>query len=62
MDGLLSESPLLKKTHAYDPREGSEISSTTSISVRTIGSSDDYDSDVDIEDIITGEYIDKAKP
>lgn len=61
VDGLLSNHRYFARLYAYDPVKDMRSGSTHIISVRTIGSSDDYDSDVDIEDIITGEYIDKAE-
>lgn len=61
VNGLLSNHRYFARLYAYDPVKNMRSGSTHIISVRTIGSSDDYDSDVDIEDVITGEYVDKAE-
>lgn len=61
VDGLLSNHRYFARLFAYDPAKDLRSGPTHVISVRTLGSRDDYDSDVDIEDAITGEYIEKAE-
>lgn len=58
---LLSNHRYYARLYAYDPIKGLRSEPTQSITVRTLRSGDDYDSDQDIEDIITGEFVEKDK-
>lgn len=58
---LLSNHRYYARLYAYDPIKGLRSQPTQSITVRTKRSDDDYDSDQDIEDIITGEFVEKDK-
>lgn len=60
VDGLKSNFRYFARLYAYDPAKKLESMPTPSISVKTLQSSDDYDSDQDKDDVISGEYIDKA--
>jgi hypothetical protein len=57
---LLSNHRYYARLYAYDPTKQMRSEATMSITVRTKRSGDDYDSDVDIEDVITGEFIKKG--
>lgn len=58
---LLSNHRYYARLYAYDPNKKLRSEPTQSITVRTNRSGDDYDSDEDIEDIITGEFVEKDK-
>ncbi len=59
VEGLLSNHRYYARLYAYDPVKDLKSEATQSITVRTKRSSDDYDADQDIEDVITGEFIKK---
>lgn len=61
VDGLKSNFRYFARLYAYDPAKDLTSEPTQSISVRTLRSSDDYDSDQDVDNVIGGEFIDKAK-
>ena len=58
---LTSNHRYYARLYAYDPIRNLRSKPTQSITVRTLRSGDDYDSDQDIEDIITGEFVEKDK-
>jgi hypothetical protein len=60
VDGLTSNFRYYARLYAYDPVKELKSLPTPSISVRTLRSSDDYDSDQDIDHPISGDMIDKA--
>lgn len=60
VEGLLSNHRYYARLYAYDPFKELQSEPTQSITVRTKRSSDDYDSDQDIEDVITGEFVEKG--
>ncbi|PYG89522.1 hypothetical protein LY28_00741 [Ruminiclostridium sufflavum DSM 19573] len=60
VDGLKSNFRYFARLYAYDPAKALTSQPTQSISVRTLRSSDDYDSDQDVDNVITGDFIDKA--
>ena len=60
VDGLKSNFRYFARLYAYDPLKKLTSIPTQSISVRTLRSSDDYDSDQDVDNVISGEYIEKA--
>ena len=60
VDGLTSNFRYFARLYAYDPKKELTSLPTQSVSVRTLRSSDDYDSDQDVDNVITGEFIDKA--
>ncbi len=60
VDGLTSNFRYFARLYAYDPTKKLTSLPTQSVSVRTLRSSDDYDSDQDVDNVITGEFIDKA--
>lgn len=60
VDGLKSNFRYFARLYAYDPTKKLLSIPTQSISFRTLRSSDDYDSDQDIDNVISGEFIDKA--
>jgi len=60
VDGLKSNFRYFARLYAYDPVKKLTSIPTQSISVRTLRSSDDYDSDQDIDNVISGEFIEKA--
>ena len=59
--GLRSNFRYYARLYAYDPGKKLRSEPTQSVTVRTLRSSDDYDSDQDIENVITGDYIVKDK-
>lgn len=60
VDGLTSNFRYYARLYAYDPVKQLRSLPTQSISVRTLRSSDDYDSDQDVDHPISGDMIDKA--
>ncbi len=60
VEGLTSNFRYFARLYAYDPAKDLTSVPTQSISVRTLRSSDDYDSDQDVDNVISGEFIDKA--
>ncbi len=60
VEGLKSNFRYFARLYAYDPAKKLTSIPTQSISVRTLRSSDDYDSDQDVDNVISGEFIDKA--
>ena len=60
VEELLSNHRYYARLYAYDPLKELKSEATQSITVRTSRSSDDYDSDQDIEDVITGEFVEKG--
>jgi len=60
VDGLKSNFRYFARLYAYDPAKKLTSLPTASVSVRTLRSSDDYDSDQDVDNVISGEFIDKA--
>ncbi len=60
VDGLTSNFRYFARLYAYDPTKDLTSLPTQSISVRTLRSSDDYDSDKDVDNVIGGEFIDKG--
>lgn len=59
VDGLLSNHRYYARLYAFDPDKNLRSQPTQSITVRTLRSDDDFDSDQDIEDVITGEFVEK---
>ncbi len=57
VEGLLSNFRYYARIYAYDEDENLRSEPTVSITVRTERSLDDYDSDQDIENVITGDFI-----
>lgn len=56
--GLLSNHRYYSRLYAIDPSKGNIISlPTESVTTRTLKSNDDYDADVDTENIITGPFV-----
>ncbi|MHB8064054.1 MAG: fibronectin type III domain-containing protein [Ruminiclostridium sp.] len=60
VEGLKSNFRYFARLYAYDPAKKLTSLPTQSVSVRTLRSSDDYDSDQDVNNVISGEFIDKA--
>lgn len=60
VDGLLSNHRYYARLYAFDPDKNLRSQPTQSISVRTLRSDDDFDSDQDIDDVITGDFIEKG--
>ncbi|HEX2926559.1 MAG TPA: fibronectin type III domain-containing protein [Ruminiclostridium sp.] len=60
VDGLTSNFRYFARLYAYDPAKKLQSNPTQSISVRTLRSSDDYDSDQDVDNPISGDIVDKA--
>lgn len=60
VDGLKSNFRYFARLYAYDTTKKLLSLPTQSISVRTLRSSDDYDSDKDVDNVISGEFIDKS--
>lgn len=58
-DNLRSNFRYYARLYAYDPAKKLASAPTQSITVRTLRSSDDYDSSEDTEDVIKGDYINK---
>lgn len=57
--GLLSNHRYYARLFAYDPQKKLASQPTQSITVRTLRSSDDYDSDQNIENVVSGDYVEK---
>lgn len=55
--GLRSNLRYWARLYAYDPQKELRSDPTQSITFKTARSNDDYDSDVDTEDVITGPFI-----
>ncbi|HEX2945386.1 MAG TPA: S-layer homology domain-containing protein [Clostridia bacterium] len=55
--GLRSNYRYYARLYAYDPDKKLESEPTQSVTVRTLRSSNDYDSSEDVEDVISGDYI-----
>ncbi len=60
VEGLISNHRYFARLYAYDPAKKLRSQPTQSINVRTRSSSDDYDSDQDVDHVITGDYIEKG--
>jgi len=60
VNGLLSNHRYYARLYAYDPVKNLRSQPTQSITVRTLRSDDDFDSDQDIEDVIGGEFVEKG--
>ncbi len=58
--GLISNHKYFARLYAYDPAKKLRSQPTQSIYVRTRTSTDDYDSDKDIDRVITGDFINKG--
>jgi len=58
--GLRSNFRYYARLYAYDPVKKLRSAPTQSITVRTLRSDDDYDSDEDIEDVVTGPFVDSS--
>ncbi len=61
VSGLRSNYRYYARLYAYDPAKKLASEPTQSVTVRTLRSSDDYDSSEDIEDVISGDFIIKDK-
>mgnify|MGYP001168289236 CR=1 FL=1 len=59
--GLLSNHRYYARLYSYDPSKNLKSNPTQSVTVRTRRSSDDYDSDEDIDTVIIGDFVNKAK-
>lgn len=57
VEGLRSNYRYYARLYAYDPAKELASEPTQSVTVRTLRSSDDYDSSEDIEDVISGDFI-----
>lgn len=57
VQGLRSNFRYYARLYAYDPDKELASEPTQSVTVRTLRSSDDYDSSEDIEDVISGDFI-----
>jgi len=57
VDNLISNMRYYARLYAYDPAKGLRSVPTDTVSVRTKRSTDDYDSDEDVEDVISGDFI-----
>ncbi|HHW00864.1 MAG TPA: fibronectin type III domain-containing protein [Clostridiaceae bacterium] len=57
VDKLTSNVRYYARLYAYDPVKGLRSEPTDTVSVRTRRSTDDYDSDEDVEDVISGDFI-----
>ncbi|HOV25543.1 MAG TPA: S-layer homology domain-containing protein [Pseudobacteroides sp.] len=57
VEGLKSNFRYYARLYAYDPKKEAYSAPTQSITVRTGRSDDDYDSDQDIENVLTGEFV-----
>lgn len=60
VEGLKSNFRYFARLYAYDPTKNLTSLPTQSVSVRTLRSSDDYDSDQDVDNVIIGDFIDKG--
>jgi len=58
--GLISNHKYYARLYAYDPTKKLRSQPTQSIYVRTRTSTDDYDSDKDVDNVISGDYISKG--
>jgi len=61
VEGLRSNFRYYARLYAYDPVKKLASEPTQSVTVRTLRSEDDYDSDEDVEDVISGDFIVKDK-
>lgn len=61
VENLRSNFRYYARLYAYDPAKGLTSEPTQSVTVRTLRSSDDYDSSEDVEDVISGDFIIKDK-
>lgn len=59
VEGLLSNHRYYARLYAYDREKGLRSEPTYSVTVRTKSSSEDYDSGQDIDDAITGDFVEK---
>lgn len=59
VEGLRSNFRYFARLLAYDPEKDMKSEPTQSITIRTERSNDDYDSDQDIENIISGDFVEK---
>jgi hypothetical protein len=59
LTGLRSNFRYYARLYAYDPKKKLASEPTQSIIVRTLRSSDDYDSSQDVENVISGDFITK---
>jgi hypothetical protein len=57
VENLRSNFRYYARLYAFDPAKGLASEPTQSAIVRTLRSSDDYDSSEDVEDVISGDYI-----
>ncbi|MDQ2087864.1 fibronectin type III domain-containing protein [Herbivorax sp. ANBcel31] len=57
VDGLHSNHRYYARLYAYDAEKDLRSKPTQSVTVRTESSSDEYDADQEIDDVITGEYV-----
>lgn len=57
VDGLRSNYRYYARLYAFDPANNTKSEPTQSVTVRTKRSSDDYDSNQDIENIVIGDYV-----
>jgi hypothetical protein len=57
VENLRSNFRYYARLYAFDPKKQAYSSPTQSITVRTERSDDDYDSDQDIENVLTGEFV-----
>ena len=57
VEGLLSNHRYYARLYAYDREKDLRSEPTQSVTVRTSSSSDDYDSNQEIDDVITGDYV-----
>lgn len=57
VEGLRSNFRYYVRLYAYDPDKKLRSAPTQSITVRTLRSSDDYDANEDIENVITGPFV-----
>ncbi|HHW47935.1 MAG TPA: fibronectin type III domain-containing protein, partial [Clostridiaceae bacterium] len=58
-DNLKSNHRYYARLYAYDPSKNLRSKPTGTVSVMTKRSTDDYDADEDVEDIITGDFVEK---
>jgi len=59
--GLLSNHRYYARLYSYDPVKNLRSNPTQSVVVRTKRSSDDYDSDEDVDNVIIGDFVKKEK-
>jgi hypothetical protein len=60
ISGLRSNFRYYIRLYAYDPEKDLKSRPTQSITVRTRRSDDDYDADVDTDDVITGPFVEET--